>query len=438
MGRKYFLRWKALAWENQLNRRAKSQRKLISEAMRDEREKEAQEKAELEVALLGKKRDESLEQARISVLGTMPPPPPLQNHGRKRKSMGNDRVDLAANGLPRKIKAHKRSRTLGNAEDLASTKRTHSSPPHQLDPSIFDSRSIIYKLGDSVQARKLFAGGRKMDTTTTDYFRLKAMGIDPDTPVVPETKKSLERKRKSEEWEEKVMVTGKKSRINIERRDNGHTTKTTMDGAATSKPVTSSTQKSSSKAISTKASTTATTADDDDEALFAELRQLRESLAEGATWYQSENQQLSSSPHAPTTTTATDSISPQQHLTTDHNGLSKVNGYTFSPSTSGIMTRTEQRLRRTGGKGFAYKPVPHNIRHRDSDLEDTGEEYTPAEKSKKREKGKNKQRISDAGPNTRVWHGRLRSSSPETHDRETSQQSQPTGASADDAFVLSD
>ena len=50
---------------------------------------------------------------------------------------------------------------------------------------VYDQDARAPRLSDSRTARAMFHG--RTDTTRTDYFRLKALGIDPDTPLVPRT-----------------------------------------------------------------------------------------------------------------------------------------------------------------------------------------------------------------------------------------------------------
>jgi len=399
--------------------------------------------------MLGKARRERYEGA--SSLQQPPPAPAVStSHGKKRKSIDSDHIDRT-NGQPRKIKAHKRTRTLGDAQNLTSSTngQMKSSSPHQLDRSVFDSRSLIYKYGDNPEARNMLIG-KKMDTTVTDYFKLKALGIDPDTPIIPDTKKSLERKKRKSEDMEPPAVSGVSSR-DTKRRE------VVKNGVPGSRP--SATAGASSSPSVPKSTPNPPGYDPDDDKLLAEARELRKTLSEGAAWYHRESERLSSESATP----------PNNHhhhhkrssspldLLVDSRGMSSVNGYEFRPSTSGIITRTEERLRRTGGRGLAYKapgtvslpkpkplpaarlrggdvdPAPPN-KERPKDIRDRG----PKGKGKAGHKEEQPAPGAGSGNGVGVWTGRLRSSTPEPPPPPAASQTQATGASADDAFVLSD
>ena len=113
-------------------------------------------------------------------------------------------------------------------------------------------------LGDTLmrQARRL-AKNTKSDTTHTDYFKLKAMGVEPDTPIVPQTK---ERPRAA-------TYTSKNP-----KSDQKGLTLASHDTQAPSTP---------SRRL-----------DDDDEAFFASIRSVRETLADSTSWFQTERQSI--------------------------------------------------------------------------------------------------------------------------------------------------
>ena len=139
-----------------------------------------------------------------------------------------------------------------------------SAPPHthtrHLPRKSIDSRRLGdgSLLGDTLmrQAHRL-APDARADTTHTNYFALKAMGIDPDTPLVPETRK---RSRIPDEGNETPLA--KTKRLSSAREG------TTISKSGSTPPA------------------------GDDEALFASIRTVRETLAESTSWFQSERQSL--------------------------------------------------------------------------------------------------------------------------------------------------
>lgn len=100
-----------------------------------------------------------------------------------------DHSPSAATPARRSTKSHhKRSQTLDGSSRMTQSGRVSKSGSFfSLRSSLLNNSSL---LSDSVmkQARRLVPAG-PTDTTRTDYFRLKALGVDPDTPIVPATRK---------------------------------------------------------------------------------------------------------------------------------------------------------------------------------------------------------------------------------------------------------
>lgn len=165
------------------------------------------------------------------------------------------------------------------------------------------------------KARHLLAGV-PTDTTRTDYFRLKAMGIDPDTPSVPATGK----KRTRMEFEVEA-----KEALKLSPADRTNST---------------SLAKSHSPHITGQASlpdsTARQVANDPDEELLAQMRRVREAMSESIDWFQEERakSELSRSSSESCTETAKEK---------------RLREWAPTPS------RTEQRLAITGGHGLIPK-----------------------------------------------------------------------------------
>ncbi len=166
---------------------------------------------------------------------------------------------------------HRRSQTLGNT--------VMSAPPHRLSHKPYKSRLDVSQVAEGSmlndvlmkQARRL-APTAKSDTTRTDYFRLKALGIDPDTPIVPQAKK--------------------RTRAQTETNGNGKIKASQMDPAPTLRPAVSGSTAQLSSVPAKAPTAAAANGDHDDEALFAQIRSVREALAESEQWFQSERRSI--------------------------------------------------------------------------------------------------------------------------------------------------
>ena len=179
------------------------------------------------------------------------------------------------------------------------------------------------------QARRLAPTARS-DTTNTDYFRLKALGIDPDTPTVPQTPKSI-----------RARTAGNG------RPKSGRSS--FQDSTPTQGPV-SSKQILPSLFDGAIAQGTATSRENggEEDGLFAQIDAIRKALAESEQWFQDERQSIERSlkfkqprvsPHRPTT--ITESLAQRR--------LREVKERGSTPS------RTELRLRAMGERALLPK-----------------------------------------------------------------------------------
>lgn len=231
---------------------------------------------------------------------------------------------------------HRRSQTLGNSVPASPIQ---ASPSHRtrVDISKIPEGSMLYETLMK-QARKAIPNA-KSDTTQTDYFRLKALGIDPDTPVVPSTKKR--------NWDSaELNGTSRSSRFS----PLPHSLSTLASGSSPVGPPTQNSYKPSNPAL----------AEDEDEALFAQLRSIREALAESQQWMQSERQSLEGSmtpqsksqsrSHQTQPQTSTLDLTPSDsNETPAQRRLKEIKERGHRPS------RTEMRLRAMGDKALLPK-----------------------------------------------------------------------------------
>ena len=238
---------------------------------------------------------------------------------RKREDPGSS-VDQ---GTARRTKIyHKRSRIFGGDSIM-------SAPPHPITRTPYKSRIDVSKVKDGSllsdilmrQARRLAPNARS-DTTRTDYFQLKARGIDPDTPIVPSTKKRT-RDEMENDGAESSMGT-----VLLSPRSPQSTRLSASQPATQAQP----------NAVKASGS-----AHDDDEELFAQIRSVREALAESEEWCRSERQSIEKS-----MTPQTES-SPPNNETPAQRRLREIRERGPTPS------RTELRLRAMGDKALLPK-----------------------------------------------------------------------------------
>lgn len=384
LSRKYFKRWNSIYWRKKLNRNATSRRQSLAQSIRRESQRRTRGDAELEAILEAQKQKVRIQaeqlrrsqedpnpQVPVSEVGQRPKS--LLLAGRKRKSLHGDELHPITNGNGgRKVAkrhAHRRSKTM---DGLRSISKANS--PAQVDAAPASPRMKSSTLsGVSIlQDRNAssiplqFTRGRKTDSTHTDYFRLKALGIDPDTPIFPDTKNSLDRKRRRQE--ELSQPTPKKrastlSSPNAHKSDQHELSSTSQTQASrsitapeTSLPDPRTTQQESKDDL----------LEDDDEFL-RQIREIQAAMSEDTEWFQRhaaliekgvEQQEEFRESLSQRSSTNSSAVATPNSKT----GLARVNGYDYAPFTSRSgsqfsLSRTEKRIRVTGARGLATKSV---------------------------------------------------------------------------------
>ncbi len=325
-------------------RRAKQRRrnlaKSIQKSAQSERQKQSDRQPSLS-SLASSMRGSESPVGLQSNPGNMMPPPltPLQKRQSLPADLDNEQSQLDnSTGTKRKREDpgrnvdqltprhtkihHKRSRTIGGDSIM-------SAPPLLMTRTPYKSRMDVSNVKDGSllsdilmrQARRLAPNARS-DTTRIDYFQLKALGIDPDTPVVPSAKKRTR---------DKMEADGGES---------------SMGTALLSPRPTQSTQLSATRPAvhvhpnSTKVSGSA---DDGDEELFAQIRSIREALAESEQWCRSERHSIEKS------MTPQPETIPPSNETSAQRRLREIRERGPTPS------RTEIRLRAMGEKALLPK-----------------------------------------------------------------------------------
>ena len=318
LSKKYLALWRERSWKLRLKRKAVQRRKTMSKSIRD-LTRNAGESRRTSVASDGTELSNSVN-GNISIpLGSLLTAPHFHHVGEAAKSSRlNKRKELHDDKLPDKegmtngttpsteksyvfkkpkisnISHHRRTQTMGlSLPSFPSVKESVGSESFrasmgQVRKSLSGSDSIF---SESVLKRARQVIG-KTDTTHTDYFRLKARGIDPNTSIIPETRK--------------------RSRASTESFTDSPTPETTAKATKQSPPTLASLSpqtrellshsQDSSLASSLLATNTAGPSDSssrstsnlnytpEEDALFAQARQLRETLAEEEAWFRRERE----------------------------------------------------------------------------------------------------------------------------------------------------
>ena len=338
LGRKYGRRWKEAAWKLSLLRRGRERRRNFAQSMQGLARSSHQRRGpntDLGKFLASNAREENgiVQQPQIAA---MPPPPTPMKGQRNRKSLpaevkpqhSPDPGQLSNNksqrrgpikrtepALSRIVKVsqgnHKRSSTVGDACSLHRSWKSASSNPLSRPVA---SNSILSE-STMAKARHLLAG-TPTDTTRTDYFRLKAMGIDPDTPSVPATGS----KRTRNEFEVEAKKAPKLSPA--DRFNSSSLAKLDFPQMPGQIPPPESAARQA--------------VDDPDEELLAQMRRVREAMSQSIHWFQEERAKSEVSR----------SSSESRPETAKQKRLRE-----WAPTPS----RTEQRLAVTGGHGLIPK-----------------------------------------------------------------------------------
>ena len=414
LSKRYFKKWKRIAWARGL-RRSRDERRKLAQSMREKAKSSPQQQADLGISLpvneSGQNRQETTSMAppsrnkRKSLPNDLDLHPqqtaemPLSKKQRreasmappsrnKRKSLSiefdtqqtaatppckkqksDERVRKAQLLASRRIESHhRRSKTLDTPISSSRLRRDsnslHSFPDfsHLGDGSIL-SHSVLQKARNLVPSVKI-------DTTRTDYFLLKSLGIDPDTTLVPRTS----RKRRSDEPhpegikirkpsppESYSHAAGKSSGNCIKPStsardvaDSANGVKPTTSAQATTNsannvgPSTPATATSlSTKSVQLSRSAPAPSANDEYdsiEALFAEARAVREALKQDIAWYRAEREK-----HRLSFDTSSSSSRSKKHHVLPRSETEKerrLREFKRTPS------RTEQRLQATKANGL--------------------------------------------------------------------------------------
>lgn len=222
---------------------------------------------------------------------------------------------------------HKRSKTIGSTSDIGPSRHGSSSRADALLRASQRPTESFLRSSTLAKARQLVPSGR-LDTTQTDYFRLKALGINPVT-MSPSTMSASPPQRKRVREDDSDTALKKAPRLTPP--------KTKMSPTTDPRPRSATLDARHNPSDRPRSKPSNATTTDEDEQLFAQMRSVRQAMSESITWFQDERAKSELSSGADEGEASESSAATRTFVST--------------PS------RTELRLARTGGHGLATKEV---------------------------------------------------------------------------------
>lgn len=364
--------------EEEKRRRSQSSAEIeeIQTAMKESEEIKAQIAASLEKERMKKELKKRKEREAASAAAGAKAAMPAQVAGRKRKSDATDgpehtpepRFDLAGRLY---TPSHKRSRTETNIVDDDDSEndpprhqvRYNRKPPRPLGRSLFSNRPSAY----GTQLAAAPPPRRTIDNTYTDHFRLKAHGVDPETPMVRLSAAQYEAKHLQEQAEnaardaEPMPWKGQSTMRKLMKGLLPSNRKLAMKGVEVSPAVKS---KPPSKPLPKpiQAPKEPSPAPDSVDGLLRQLKSARQEQEGDTEWFKSQNLQMAQEIETNKSTVQVhQTIERRTSSGTNSTGLMRSKaGYDFVPNEAKpghILSRTEQRIRRTGARGLATAPI---------------------------------------------------------------------------------
>ncbi|KIX96874.1 uncharacterized protein Z520_07594 [Fonsecaea multimorphosa CBS 102226] len=352
LARKFGYLWRTRAWTSALNRRAKTRRQLFAETIRAEQARKQRTEEELEEILRATTETKRLQREVQQAVEAAKAPTAMQNKveacnvaGRKRKSFSG--ANSTANGTS-SVPAHKRSKTMSVSSDPSASAMSQRPPVPSFGASTSRPRQHVSIFSGTSTLRQS-TSAQKLDTTRTDYFRLKAMGVDPETPFVPDTQQSLAIRRQKEAEERQASL----KRAN--RRTRTSLSSDQSSPAPSLPPVVADSRTPGAKPTAHQTPILPPVEDD----FLKQIREAREAMVEQIEWFKQQSVSLEKEIEL-------DEEFRRSQSSRDHgspssaSGLRRVNGYDFLPGANkpgSSLSRTERRIRETGAHGLATKPL---------------------------------------------------------------------------------
>ena len=360
--RKYFPLWRQIAWRHYLGRKAKRRRNAFAESLKIEAEEKRKKEDELDeilrTAAESRRIEEAIKKSELEkarknaqeskeIIGKVQQG---QLAGTKRKSLGEYATKEEVAGPSGAYMHHKRSRTMGSSIMAPPPRPLHTSPPPftPFRRSIFTPTASTTNLNRSKSAREMRASQAqarpKIDNTKTDFFRLVAHGMDPNTPFVPLTASQVKQKALKEKEQRQANLD---KAYNRRRLGPSRSPSTSEQFSPPSEPRVAA--PSPSPAPSSASSFT-----EEQEDLLREAREAREAMANDTHWF--EEQAAVMKQEAEQEEQLRSSTSSQHSVRAAVNGLSMANGHeNYRASTPGAsMSRVERRIR---ARGLPYVPL---------------------------------------------------------------------------------
>ena len=202
LSKKYVKKWRTIAWRKGLLRRAPERRRRFAESLRQMAIDTARHKEEELMASFSSRKSENADQQEKIGVST-DSIPTHSTSSKKRKS-----ADIENHFTPDRNSRNKRTR-LDQDQNEQMTPSGRIKPNHKRsaiedNPKLSERDELIntliatrddytYLANGSESSYKILQKIRtllppvKLDDTRSDYFMLKSLGIDPDTPIIPRT-----------------------------------------------------------------------------------------------------------------------------------------------------------------------------------------------------------------------------------------------------------
>ena len=364
----YVRRWRACVWRKQLNRRAGGRREHLAQSIRLENRRRADGEAEMKaiIAAQREKQEVQAEQFRRSLQGDGGGCGMVGSKvqlGQKRKSSPHNIADTPArdnlSGDSPQGHGHKRSKTIAETTTAlpgptVPTKRILARSFLQPGSEPHPRRTASMRDGVRADFKQSVVGSSR-DSTRTDYFRLKALGINPNTPLFADAKPDSHRRR-SGTMAERKKTPSIGSALGSGGKDTvlqSHDRPSKYDKTASLRV------KSSSSPIDTPSHLL-----DDDAAFLQEVRDVQAAMLTEMSWFKDqaaqmerEGQQHGGVGDPPTRGSPLSDATNAHARQTEGPEAKRYTLCGVEPTRYSSLSRTEQRIRATGAHGLATKSV---------------------------------------------------------------------------------
>lgn len=338
---------KAMKTEHDKQRRRDEELEEIFEASRIKQKIQEEQRKQKEEVRIKQQEEGDRQQATVKA---------KQIAGRKRKSLENHPHALKTAPMTPSTAQHKRSRTLGGSGSQSLNGR-HLSPLGSLSTN----RSTLspFSRADSPSSLRRSLANQRLDRTQTDYFRLKAMGIDTETSLLHKTTRNEDVHSRGEENHHEAAPAP----ITIRQKTSAQQTQNPSSGLMLppSSPGVTILEEPIDVPNSTRTIPQST-----GDPLLEELRKARLSLSESTKWLHGQTEvfekEIEREDERRRSLSRSQSSVDSPVVSVD--GLSRSqNGYNFRPmqlKPGQSPSMTERRIQKDGARGFAiadYVPV---------------------------------------------------------------------------------